>query len=515
MIKRRVLTGGRGARYSCAVVSAERKPWPRRLASLLGPRRFAANVLVDLLIWSAAMALASFLRYEFNFKSVYWADLAKILPIVAVVHLVLGTREGLYVGRWSFGSFEEVAALARCVMITGLFVTLIDWPARWVPISAPAIATSIAMVAMGGVRYAWRLSLERKRRPDANEASRMVVFGAGEGSSQVITGMLRNPQSRFLPVAIIDDDERKQHLRIRGVPVRGRREDLRRVAEEYAADVMLIAIPSADAAARRASWPTWPGSRPGSQVRVLPSRRRAARRPSRRRATSATLTEADLLGRHEIDTDIDADRRLPHRQAGAGDRSRRLDRVGAVPPDPPLRPGRADHARPRRVGAARRPALDRGPGPARLPRPHRWPTSATASVCARCSPSTGPRWSSTPPPSSTCPCSSCHPDEGVKTNVLGHAERPRAAERRTASSGSSTSRPTRRPTPSSVLGYTKRIAERLTAAAAEVGRGHVPQCPVRQRARQPRVGAHHLPGADRRRRWPGHRHRSRRHRGTS
>src|SRR4051812_910559 len=247
MIRRRVLTAIVGARYSCPVGTAARIPWPKRLYSLLGPYRFAANVLVDLLIWAGAMVLATFLRYEFHFSPVHWRDLARILPIIAVVHLVLGTKEGLYVGRWSFGSFEEVAALGRCVLITGAFITLIDWPVRWVPITAPAIATSIAMVAMGGTRYAWRLALERKRRPDANEASRMVVFGAGEGASQVITGMLRNPSSRYLPVAIIDDDDRKQHLRIRGVPVRGRRQDLRHVADEYKADVMLIAIPSADA----------------------------------------------------------------------------------------------------------------------------------------------------------------------------------------------------------------------------------------------------------------------------
>ena len=43
--------------------------------------------------------------------------------------------------------------------------------------------------------------------------------------------------------------------------------------------------------------------------------------------------------------------------------------------------------------------------------------------------------------------------------------------------------------PTSVLGYTKRIAERLTAAAAAHGRRHLPQRAVRQRARQPGLGA--------------------------
>src|SRR5204862_4009355 len=131
--------------------------------------------------------------------------------------------------------------------VTGLFVTIVDIQPRWVPITAPAIATSIALVSMGGVRYAWRLSLERRRRPD-DTAARMVVFGAGDAGAQVITGILRNPECGYLPVALIDDDQRKQHLRIRNVPVKGRRDDLARVAKEVDAELMLIAIPSADAA---------------------------------------------------------------------------------------------------------------------------------------------------------------------------------------------------------------------------------------------------------------------------
>ena len=119
MIKRRVLTAIVGHVTLGPVGTAGRIPWPKRLYSLLGPYRYAANVLVDLTIWSSAMVVATFLRYEFNFRPVHWQDLGKILPIIAVVHLVLGTYEGLYVGRWSFGSFEEVAALARFVIVTG------------------------------------------------------------------------------------------------------------------------------------------------------------------------------------------------------------------------------------------------------------------------------------------------------------------------------------------------------------------------------------------------------------
>ena len=96
------------------------------------------------------------------------------------------------------------------------------------------------------------------------------------------------------------------------------------------------------------------------------------------------------------------------------------------------------------------------PGRRRHPRPRRAST--------RCSPSSGPTSSSTPPRSSTCRCSRCtrarrsRPTSAARQTVLDAA---RPSRRRAASS---TSPPTRPPIPTSVLGYTKRIAERLTAA---------------------------------------------------
>ena len=50
--------------------------------------------------------------------------------------------------------------------------------------------------------------------------------------------------------------------------------------------------------------------------------------------------------------------------------------------------------------------------------------------------------------------------------------------------------------PISVLGYTKRIAERLTAAVALEQPGTFLVGPLRQRARQPRVDARGFRGAD-------------------
>lgn len=446
--------------------SADGNPWTKRLFFFLGPWRFAAILFVDLLIWSAAMILATFLRYEFQLSTVHWIDLAKILPIVFVVHMLLGAYEGLYVGRWSFGSFEEVAALARCVTVTGLFVTIVDLAPRWVPVTAPAIATSIALVSMGGVRYAWRLSLERRRRPDETETARMVVFGAGDAGAQVITGILRNPESRYLPVAIIDDDPRKQHLRIRNVPVKGRRDDLARVTKESDAELMLIAIPSADAALVRELSEI--GVQAGLQVRVLPPvgellDGRVGEGDIR------PLTEADLLGRREIDTDIAAiagflsGRRVLVTGAGGSIGSELCRQVARFEPALLAMLDRDESAlQAVQLSIEGRALLDSRdlvvadlrdrPRIEEVFREHRPEVVFHAAALKH------------------LPLLEMHPEEGVKTNVNGTLHLLDIALRHGVDRFVNVSTD-KAADPTSVLGYTKRITERLTAAADDIGPG--------------------------------------------
>src|SRR5437870_5529661 len=92
-----------------------------------------------------------------------------------------------------------------------------------VQVAIDSIAWVVARALMGGARYAWRLFLERRRLPKSENCERFLVLGAGDGGAQVITAMLRDPTSPYLPVALLDDDPANANLRIRGVPVVGTR----------------------------------------------------------------------------------------------------------------------------------------------------------------------------------------------------------------------------------------------------------------------------------------------------
>ena len=278
-----------------------RRRWKRLYVALV-PQRHIVGVGLDVSIWWVALVLGTGLRLEFQLRNFHLDRIAITFVLISVVQLVIGIREGLYLGRFSFGSFEEVAALGRTVLVTSTVALVVVAVTHTIPASVPVISGFIAVMLMAGSRYGWRLILERRKRP-SQEADRLLIVGAGEGAVQVITAMLRNPDSSYLPVAIVDDDPRKGHLRIRGVPVGGNRHDIAALAAARNANTMLIAIPSAPAELVRELSAI--GASAGLRVKVLPpvdelfDGRVSV-------ADIRPLTEADLLGRHEIRTDLDA-----------------------------------------------------------------------------------------------------------------------------------------------------------------------------------------------------------------
>jgi FlaA1/EpsC-like NDP-sugar epimerase len=115
--------------------------------------------------------------------------------------------------------------------------------------------------------------------------------------------MLRDAQRVFVPVGLLDDDPRKKFLRFDGVRVLGGRADLAEVAARTRADLLVIAVPSADAPLVREL--SAAAQAAALSVKVLPSTRDMFDSTE----TLAVLRDvrlADLIGRHQISTDIGA-----------------------------------------------------------------------------------------------------------------------------------------------------------------------------------------------------------------
>lgn len=202
------------------------------------------QVLLDSVSWVVAVLLSLFLRYEMDYKLVHTPGLVLVCVLAVVAQLVVGGVFALYRGRYSYGSFDEAKALMLVtVIVTALVqvVLLIFGVSLHMPRSVPLIAFPFALLFMAAVRYLKRMYVESKSKPSAH-APHAVVYGAGFLANTLITQMVQDKESPYLPVALIDDDPAKKHLRINSVPVSGNITNIRQVMRRANARVLIIAM---------------------------------------------------------------------------------------------------------------------------------------------------------------------------------------------------------------------------------------------------------------------------------
>ncbi len=265
-----------------------------------------ARVALDVVAFCAALAIAIYLRLDltlsFEGETRFW----RITPVVAALLVVIGFATGLYRGRWRYGSYDEVGALCVTTAATTTAFFLLNehyFANRPIPQSAVLVGGVVGLVLMAGIRYAWRLLLEKLRRPTDRSAEKMLVFGAGEAGLQIVTTLLRSPSSPYLPVGFLDDDPNKRRLKIMGVPMLGDRKALDFAVDRTGATTLLIAIPTANA--RVVGELSTLADEAGLTVKVLPSVEelidgRVGPYDIR------DLTDEDLLGRRQLDTDVES-----------------------------------------------------------------------------------------------------------------------------------------------------------------------------------------------------------------
>jgi FlaA1/EpsC-like NDP-sugar epimerase len=256
---------------------------------------------VDSAFWVVAIPLGVWLRYDYRVQEL---GTNLVLPILVAVALqgTIGLLTGLYRRQWRYGSFDEVRVVALTAASVGWILTIGLWQWDGIPRSVPVLATGLSLLGQIAARSMWRLRNERARRPNGDHLQRLVVVGAGEGADQVLRTLRASSDSSYEPVALLDDDPAKRKLRLSGVRVEGVVDDLPAVAAKHHADAVLIAIPSAESALiRRISDMA---IRAKLKTLVLPPVDQLLGGVGE--SDIRPVNEADLLGRHPADIDPQA-----------------------------------------------------------------------------------------------------------------------------------------------------------------------------------------------------------------
>jgi FlaA1/EpsC-like NDP-sugar epimerase len=212
--------------------------WPRGAKKALMVS--ADLVALPLILWLAiTLRLGSF---EHGASGGGWLFVA--LPVITVPVLV---KLGLYRAVIRFISSKALVAALLGVTVSTIFLVLLTYVPGFgsVPRSSLVIYWSLALLYVGGSRYLVRLLLA----PSSSSASNVVIYGAGTAGARLARAMAMSTEAR--PIAFIDDDRSLWGSVIGGLRVH-RPADIDRLRAEYDIDRVLLAMPSASRAVRRA-----------------------------------------------------------------------------------------------------------------------------------------------------------------------------------------------------------------------------------------------------------------------
>ena len=236
----------------------------RRIRSAALPihRHSLPQIAVDAGLVALAYWLAYRLRFDGGVPEDYQQLFSRTLAFVIGGSLVIFAAFGMYRHWMRYSSQREYVTIGQSVLASVLALVgyvavvqpkLVFAPPRgFVSITVPAgvlvLFGLLSLVFLAGVRYAVHLVYERPLRGFRSRrgARSVLIVGAGDGGRLLLREILRNPDLNLRPVGFVDDDPRKQGVRVdRGLDVLGTTSELARVLEDVEPDEVLIAIPSA------------------------------------------------------------------------------------------------------------------------------------------------------------------------------------------------------------------------------------------------------------------------------
>jgi FlaA1/EpsC-like NDP-sugar epimerase len=161
-------------------------------------------------------------------------------------------RVGLYRGIWRFASVPDLFNILKAsvfgliAILLSLFIyNRVNLVPRTVLVLYPIVLTAL----LGMPRLLYRSWKDYGMTRTDNAALRVLILGAGQAGEALVRDLRR--AGAYQPVGFLDDAAKLRGSHLQGVPVLGRVDEVERIAPETAAKLLVIAMPSLDAASMR------------------------------------------------------------------------------------------------------------------------------------------------------------------------------------------------------------------------------------------------------------------------
>lgn len=271
--------------------------------------RMMILALVDIATMIMNTYLALILRHEGHYSWIddkYINSIQSYMIINIVTTLIIFILLNLYNNVWSFiGVHEELMIVAACTLSTafqglGMEVFMLEVPRSYYVFYLFLMVTTTTIT-----RFSYRMlatvkhGLKRNRGKIVNT----LVIGAGEAGSVIVQEIKSSKYLNRNVVGIIDDNPSKKGKYLHGIKILGNRNDIKRLAEKYDVQEIILAIPSASAKDTRDILKIC--NETECKLKVLPGMYQLITEE----VSVSKLREVsieDLLGRDTIDIDVES-----------------------------------------------------------------------------------------------------------------------------------------------------------------------------------------------------------------
>ncbi len=217
--------------------------------------RVAILFVFHALVFAACYSFAYLVRFEFAIPPEWTLTFQSSLPVVVGLQLLIGVVFGFYRGWWRYVGIGDVIRLvfglssALAVLLALWYVAAplrIDQRFAHSPRGVLLIDWAFALLSLFGTRVLIRVGRDRFRTSESvEERKRVLIIGAGDAGETLAREIEHRPQLGMKVVGFVDDQRAKWGSHIRGIKVSGPIANAGVIADETAADEVLLAIPSA------------------------------------------------------------------------------------------------------------------------------------------------------------------------------------------------------------------------------------------------------------------------------
>ncbi len=218
--------------------SATRSPRP-----LGGWLRIGARTTVHVLAFAAVYAIAFALRFDFAIPADALSILYNSIVWVALIKLAAFYTTGSYHGSWRYVTFADLLNLLKATLIASLTI----WAVDALLIDSYRISRAIILLdsaltglTLGGLRCLWRLGNEPWLMQRRSGERRVLIVGADPASAMLAQQVLRQLQPQVHIVGFVDRHASRVGTYLAGLPVLGHFDNLIHVAERAGVHELLV-----------------------------------------------------------------------------------------------------------------------------------------------------------------------------------------------------------------------------------------------------------------------------------